>query len=91
MGLLFLEKEESRTPTFEIQVRALAGKTSTGFRPNLLVKILKSTGQTCQICHMYGVICQVNRCQLLFLLHFIILESKSHITIKKRLCNQLLT
>ena len=29
-------------------------KKSTGFRPNLLVKILKSTGQTCQICHMYG-------------------------------------
>ena len=28
-------------------------KKSTGFRPNLLVKILKSTGQTCQICHMY--------------------------------------
>ena len=27
---------------------------STGFRPNLLVKILKSTGQTCQICHMYA-------------------------------------
>ena len=27
---------------------------STGFRPNLLVKILKSTGQTCHICHMYG-------------------------------------
>ena len=30
-------------------------KKSTGFRPNLLVKILKSTGQTCQICHMYEV------------------------------------
>ena len=31
-------------------------KKSTGFRPNLLVKILKSTGQTCQICHMYAIV-----------------------------------
>ena len=27
---------------------------STGFRPNLLFKILKSFGQTCQVCHMYA-------------------------------------
>ena len=33
-----------------------AGKKSTGFRPNLLVKILKSTGQNCQICHMYEIL-----------------------------------
>ena len=29
---------------------------STGFRPNLLVKILKSAGQTYQICHMYEIV-----------------------------------
>ena len=32
-------------------------KKSTGFRPNRLDKILKSTGQTYQICHMYVALC----------------------------------
>ena len=74
MGLLFLEKEESRTPTFEIQVRTLSVTDHKMVGGGLMKNGIRNTNHTAK--HQNHLLCNmgINGCDRIFIEFFILHE-----------------